>query len=53
MYYNKLINQGIATRGALDSIDERELALIEEAVRFMEGSPFPDPANLEAALWHK
>lgn len=45
-FAERLIGDGLASRGQLDKIDDEEKALIEKAIRFAEESPDPDPEEL-------
>jgi 2-oxoisovalerate dehydrogenase E1 component len=40
-----LLEDGFATGGELDAVDAEVRAQVEEALRFAEGSPWPDPAT--------
>lgn len=46
LYEHKLIESGAATEEQLDEIRAKEKAVIEDAVKFAEESPEPDPAEL-------
>jgi pyruvate dehydrogenase E1 component alpha subunit len=46
-----LVEAGVATRESLAAIDARQDELLEEAVRFMEQSPKPDPSHMVEYLW--
>jgi TPP-dependent pyruvate/acetoin dehydrogenase alpha subunit len=46
----RMLERGIEA-GEIDAVDAAEQAALEEAMRFMESSPQPDPAGLAAALW--
>jgi TPP-dependent pyruvate/acetoin dehydrogenase alpha subunit len=46
-----LTKRGIAADAELSLIDDAQDMKLEEAVRFMEDSPLPDPAQLEEALY--
>ena len=46
-----LVKHQVATREDLGAIDTHEAGLIEEAVRFMEQSPMPDPRQMAEYLW--
>ena len=50
-FAEELVRTGIATKEVVNAIDAREAELIEEAVRFMENSPLPDPRSLDESLW--
>jgi len=50
-FAQRLIERGVATKESIDAIDTRESELIEDAVRFMEKSPLPDPRTLDESLW--
>jgi pyruvate dehydrogenase E1 component alpha subunit len=45
-YVRRLIQEGIATREALDGIEAHCKAVVEEAVRFAEESPWPEDAEV-------
>ena len=51
LFGEKLIQGKVATREALTDIDTRQSKLIDEAVRFMEQSPMPDPLQMADYLW--
>ncbi len=45
-FQEKLLKAGIATEADFDAITDRVEAICEEAVRFAEESPFPEPSAL-------
>jgi pyruvate dehydrogenase E1 component alpha subunit len=51
LFKAKLLAEGITTGEALEAIEARQAELIEEAVRFMEQSPMPDPEEMAGRLW--
>lgn len=46
-----LLNEGLASRNDLEAIDQAVDEEIEEAVRFAEESPFPEPEELFANIY--
>jgi TPP-dependent pyruvate/acetoin dehydrogenase alpha subunit len=51
LFGQRLQAEGSASSADLEAVEERESAALEDAVRFMEASPLPDPTGLAAALW--
>jgi TPP-dependent pyruvate/acetoin dehydrogenase alpha subunit len=45
-YESRLLSEGVADRAELDEIGQRCRVEVEDAVRFAESSPFPDPATV-------
>jgi pyruvate dehydrogenase E1 component alpha subunit len=45
-YEARLLSAGVADRAELDEIGQRCRVEVEDAVRFAESSPFPDPATV-------
>ncbi|HUW34342.1 MAG TPA: pyruvate dehydrogenase (acetyl-transferring) E1 component subunit alpha [Planctomycetota bacterium] len=46
-----LVEQGIKQPAELDEIDTEAASTVDEAVRFAESSPFPEPQELRTDLW--
>lgn len=46
LYHEQLIADGVATADELAAIDAEVKAMVEEAARFAEASPMPDPATV-------
>jgi pyruvate dehydrogenase E1 component alpha subunit len=44
LFRGELVRRGVATEAELDALEEEVLAEVEEAVRFTDHSPYPDPS---------
>jgi pyruvate dehydrogenase E1 component alpha subunit len=51
LFRDKLLSDGVATQGEFDQIDADVLAEIEQAVKFAEESPAPDPSTLNEFIY--
>ena len=51
LFRQRLIDDGVATPEQLDAIEVEVLAEVDEAVRFTDESPFPDPSMAFADLY--
>lgn len=48
-----LLAEGIAEEAELSALDEQERAAVEDAQRFAESSPWPDPATAATHVYHQ
>ena len=51
LFRQRLIDDGVATAEQLDALEAEVLAEVDEAVRFTDDSPFPDPSVAFADLY--
>lgn len=51
LFRQRLLDDGVATAEELDALEAEVLAEVDEAVRFTEEGPFPDPAMAFADLY--
>jgi acetoin:2,6-dichlorophenolindophenol oxidoreductase subunit alpha len=51
LFAKTLVGTGTATQEMINEIEAHQVELIEQAVRFMEESPLPDPRRLDQMLW--
>ena len=50
-FRSRLLASGASTEEGLAEIEQHEKEQLEEAVRFMEDSPLPDPKKVGLYLW--
>ncbi len=50
-FAQEVVASGVVTESELSEVEQREVELLDEAVRFMRESPLPDAAALGGSLW--